>query len=372
MDHQKPKIVFVLPALTAGGAERVLITLMNGLDRDRFEPVFITVCNKGPLKDLIDPGIAFHALGYASYGPQSLSKLYKMLKQLQPDIVVSTMAHMNFGVLLLRRLFPQTRFIVREAVMPSFILNGRGFVQKTIIRHLYKSLYPKADLVISPTGAIIEEFHSLLGLNTNNHEVLPNPVNMPYIRAQENKHIPMIAKRQNVVHFVASGRLHKQKGFDRLIAKLKDLPQDMAWRLSILGGGPEQENLETLIKDNGLEGHAHLAGHVDHPWPHYASADAFLLPSRSEGLPNVVLEALACGTKVIATRESGGIADIADAAPDGSVNIADNMDDFIAAMAQIRPNPSEKFRPSLLPSIYLPEKVLMRFTAMIDSVAEES
>ncbi len=360
--------VFVLPALTAGGAERVLITLMNGLDRSVITPQIVVVNEEGELRGLIDNDIPFHALGHGTGVLKSLPRLYKTLKELKPDIVVSTMAHMNIGVLWLSPFFPRTRFIVREAITPSYMFAEKPKLAFAI-RAAYKLFYPRADTVISPAQAIIDEFAALPGMTIKNHLLLYNPVNTELIRAAPPATLPPAEARDKTVQFVCAGRLHYQKGFDRLITALPDLRLPYDWQLRILGEGDERPALETLIKQHGLEERVILHGFERTPWPYIAAADAFLLPSRFEGLPNVTLEALACGTPVIATAESGGIAEIAAAAPE-DVSIVSTMDEFIAAMAATRPQPAEQMRPSRLPSLFAQDAVQKRFSALLTGAGD--
>jgi glycosyltransferase involved in cell wall biosynthesis len=365
MRDNKLRVVFILPSLTAGGAERVLITLMNGLDRQKFEPVFVTVSAEGNLRPLIDQSIPFHDLN-ASRVLLSLPALYRKLKKIKPDIVVTTMAHMNFVTLLLRPLFPKTRFIVREAVTPTFILDEHPIL-KPFLKIAYRKLYSSAARVISPSQIIIDEFKSDFAMKCDNHVLLRNPVNLDLIRAQESTGLPITPERSRTVHFVASGRLHHQKGFDRLIEALPRLKSNHDWKLTILGEGPERENLEALILKHNLKDKVSLPGHSNTPWPEYAQADCFVMPSRSEGLPNVVLESLACGTPVIATQESGGIAEIAALAETGSVTVVKSMDDFIHAMAQVKPDAASAFRPSLLPREFFKETIQGEFGALLQA-----
>lgn len=356
----RQRVVFVLPALVAGGAERVMITQINSLDRTRFEPVMLCVNGNGPLRPLLAPDTKFIAL--ADNGlrvGRSLPRLYRTLKALQPDIVVSTMAHMNFGILLLRPLLPRSTFIVREAITPSFILDEH---RRTafVIRMAYKLLYPLARTVISPAQTIIDEFSDLLDMDVKNHVCLPNPVDIDSIRGDG---IAAPAPHPaGTVRFVAAGRLHTQKGFDRLLDILPRL--DGAWHLDILGEGPEQAALQTQISRLGLQAKVTLHGLVARPWPHFAAADVFLLPSRWEGLPNVALEALACGTPVIATAEAGGIAEIADQAA-GHVTICEDMEAFATAMAATTALDKKAYAPSLLPAAYERAAVFARFSEIL-------
>lgn len=355
---KRSKVVFVLPSLTAGGAERVLITLMNNLKRELFSPSIITISNSGDLHDLIDKDIPYHSL-YRNSVLKSTPALYHALKQQKPDIVVSTMAHMNFAVMALKPLFPKTKFIIREAITPSFFFEkykNRSF----IIKNLYKRYYPKADILLSPASTILDEFISDVGLEDKNFMVLPNSVDLNRIR-QQNSFKPIDTRRKGKVEFVACGRLGKQKGFDRLIKLLPNLNHNSDWHLTIYGEGDERQNLENLVKENNLQDRVTLAGLVKEPYVQFAQADCFLLPSLFEGLPNVILETLACGTPAIATKESGGIHEIAKHTSKDALAIVDDMHAFLNAMQRIEPRPTESFRPSLLPNVFHKDNVMDLF-----------
>lgn len=365
------KVAFVLPSLAAGGAERVLITVMNNLDRTKFDPCMIVANNVGELHDLIDREIPVHSLGHYAQVAKSIPALIWRLRKVKPDVVVSTMAHMNYAVLLAKPFLKKgTRIIVREAITPSFIVESvkKGWLAKL----LYKWLYPKADLVISPAQMIIDEFHDYLHMDISNHALLYNPVNIDKIRA-----VPQILQsidetRENTVHFACAGRLHYQKGFDRLIEALRWFKPDFDWRLSILGEGDEFENLQELIKSENLSGAITLAGFEKNPWPKIGAADYFLLPSRSEGLPNVVLESLSVGTPVIAHNQAGGIDEIAKLAGSENVKVLATMPEFIDTMRSVSANPTRLYRQSLLPPTFRLETVMKRFSDMLEGKGEFS
>ena len=360
------KVLFILPALTAGGAERVLITLMNSLDRNKFSPEFLTISPKGPMRDLIDTDIPFHCLEKEKVS-RALPQLFKSIKEIQPDIVVSTMAHVNYGVLLMKPFFPKTKFVVREAITPSYFDKAQPKF-KHILKAAYKILYPRADLVISPAQIIIDEFKNDLGMKCKNHVLLRNPVYMAAVRKDADKPSFVSEKRKKRVHFMAAGRLHEQKGFDRLIEGLARTKMPYDWQLVIWGQGDDRLKLENLIHEYELSDNIKMPGLTSTPWPVYAQADCFVMPSRFEGLPNVVLESLACGTPVIATRASGGIEEIASVAPKNAVSVVDTMSEFISAMKKVKPDPHETYRPSLLPQEFDRKTIVKRFEGLLESV----
>ena len=136
-------------------------------------------------------------------------------------------------------------------------------------------------------------------------------------------------------------------------------------RLCIFGDGPDRATLEARSQALGAADRIRFAGFDPAPWRFYAGADAMLVSSRWEGLPNVALEALACGTTVIATPESGGIAEVAAAAPAGAVTVAPWGESFRSAMARVVPSPSHDMRPSLLPDRYERDRVIAQFRHLL-------
>lgn len=354
----KRRILFVLPSLMPGGAERVMITLMNDLDRTQFEPELAIVYPGGTLRDLINTDIPVWDLNHKGHILLSAMKLLHLIRMQKIDMVISTMAPMNFTVLLLKPLLGKTKIIVREAITPSYLFQTHPRLAP-MVRRFYRWLYPLADRIISPSNQIMQEFSQDLKMDMKKHAWLPNPVNLEKIRA-----LPPAQRLSPGLWFVSGGRLHPQKGYDRLIPALKGFNPGTPWALTILGEGPERANLESLILENSLSQNIFLSGHAQNPWSYYAAADAFLLSSRWEGLPNVVLESLACGTPVIAMKEAGGIEDIAKLAPQ-SVTTVPNINAMITAMAQVVPNPTQDFRQSLLPAAFNRHDVHKRFTEII-------
>lgn len=361
----RKKILFILPSLLSGGAERVLITLMNGLTREAYERVFLSVMDKGELVDHIDGDIERYCLN-RKMALTSLPALYNAIKEIQPDMVVSTMAHMNFMVLLIKPFLPKhTKFIVREAITPSFFFNKHRFLAP-FLKIAYKILYPMADLVLSPSHLIFEEFKTDLRMKDKRFQHLPNPVDIQAIQGVLTKNKNLVGK--SVVRFVSCGRLSHQKGFDRLICLLANNTLPYPWRLDIIGEGEEQENLQAQIDLHGLTDKIQLHGLIRNPYAHFAQADYFLLPSRFEGLPNVVLESLACGTPIIATAEAGGIQEIANHTKPDDLQIVQTMDDFQAALQNIRPAQNEKKYQNLLPELYIKQNVIHSFNGFIKNL----
>ncbi len=138
----------------------------------------------------------------------------------------------------------------------------------------------------------------------------------------------------------------------------------MLCTIIILGDGPDRAALEAQIAACGLAGRVSMPGFVTDAARHIAGADALLLPSRWEGLPNVALEALALGTVVIATPEAGGIGEIAGLAAGGAVILAKAGPEFVAAMRGVVPFTKHAPR-SLLPTQFKLEAARRHFARIV-------
>lgn len=347
-----PRVAFVLPSFAGGGAERVMLQLLAGIDRSLFSPTLIVLSGGGPLAGLAPANVPLVDLARPRLR-HALPALIGALRRVRPRAVVSSLGYVNLALLASRRLLPfGTRIIVREANMPSLSLPGGP--RPGLMRWLYRRYYPRADGVICTSNMMLGEMAGAIGVGRSRLHMLPNPVDAPALRATA-----QAARPENAARFVAAGRLTRQKGFDRLIELFADLPGER--RLTILGEGPDRAALQASCDRLTPGQRIVMPGFSDQPWAHFAAADAFLMPSRWEGMPNAALEALACGAPVIATPESGAIAEIAAAAAAGAVTIAPWGEHFAAAVGGVEPGGDQELRPSLLPPGHEPASVARRF-----------
>ncbi len=353
------RVAFILPSYAGGGAQRVLLTLLSGLNRDIFEPVLIVLKDEGPLVDLCPADVTTVVIGRHRARTAAIA-LLGVLRRLKPAVVFSTFSHINVLVLLMRpALSGCPRIVIREPNTPSESLPRQAYGR--LLGLGYRVLYRHADRVICPSDRIIKEIEEVFGVPCKRVVRLSNPVDVTNIRSRITGSFEL---SNSGFTFVGAGQLIPQKGFDRLISLFAQMPEKTT--LIILGEGPMDRELKQLIESLGLNGRVQLLGFQSCPWPFFAKADAFLLPSRWEGMPNVALEALACGTPVIATPESGGIEELKVKAVKGAVSVSNFEQDFLHAMIECTRRPRmAPPRPSLLPSEYYVSDVLNKFSDIL-------
>jgi glycosyltransferase involved in cell wall biosynthesis len=358
--ERKIRVTFVLPSFSGGGAERVVLTLARHLDRDRFSPFLVVLDAHGALMDPVPDEVPITDLKRPRLR-QAWPHLAGALRDTNSDIIVPTISHINLAVLMLRgRLGPKTRIIARESNTPSASLAATRW--PALFRGLYRWFIPRADAVLCPSQRVATEFHQDYRIDRDRLVVLPHPVDLNMVRRHSQPVVRAPGKGQR---FVAAGRMTRQKGFDRLIDLFPTLSEDA--HLTLLGEGGDLEALKQRAARLGVLDRIAFPGFSDNPWAYFAGADAFLLPSRWEGMPNATLEALGVGVPVIARSEAGGVTEIG--ARTGSLTIVDSDQEFAAAMRNVQEQPGEVSRPSLLPERFTLDIVMTDFEEFLAKTA---
>lgn len=321
------QIMFLIPSLHGGGAERVIVTLLRHLDRSKFRLVLAVVdVRDAAYREDVPEDVEFINLR-CSRVRYALPKIIGLIWRHRPDVVFSTLGHLNLALAIVRPLLPNgVYYVARETVVVSEVL---GLYSKPgWWRWAYRCFYQRFDTVVCQSQDMRDDLVKSFAFPPFKAVVIHNSVDLERIHILAQEPLETIFEKfgkndDASVHLVAAGRLSYQKGFDLLIEALA-LCGNPNLYLTILGNGAIQNELEQLAQVKGLANQVRFVGFQRNPYPFFVRADAFVLSSRFEGFPNVVLEALACGIPVIALPAPGGLNEIA--ALDSNIVLAQKVD----------------------------------------------
>jgi glycosyltransferase involved in cell wall biosynthesis len=359
-------VLFLLPSLAGGGAERVVLALLRGLDRERFSPT-LAVVSPGDRTWLaeVPADVPMIDLGCRRLR-SALPRIVRLIRSTRPAVVFSTLSHLNLALAVLRPLLPSgTRYVARESVVLG--ANLGELRAPRLWAWAFARFYPRFDLVVCQSEDMRRDLLERFGMPGSRMVTVHNPVDVPRIERLAGESEPdapptRSGPRGERIALVAVGRLSHQKGFDLLLDAL-DRCDDPRLHLTVLGEGPMRAPLLQQVARLGLGDRVRFLGFRPNPYPYLADADAFVLSSRFEGFPNVVLEALACGTPVIATPAPGGIDEIARIA--GGVTVAASIDAGALADAIRHFTGGRNGPPSIDVSAFATDRIVRRYEQLL-------
>lgn len=300
------RILCCTSSLSGGGAERVMATLASEWSRAGQSVTLVTFLPPSVTDYAIAPEVVRETLDIGTGSPNWIAsalrnirrviRLAKLARANRADVMLAFMESPNIASILAGAV-AGVPVVVSERVDPRMWTPGLPW------RLLRRALYPRAASVVVQTQGVAEGWaHTFL--QPSRVVVLPNPVPLP------SRTEPLAIKLRTPT-VLAAGRLDRQKGFDVLIRAFASAP-DISKRyvLEIAGDGPERAALNELAAKCGVDERVRFLGRVSDLGERMATARLFVLSSRFEGFPNVLLEALASGTAAVATDCMSGPRDI--------------------------------------------------------------
>lgn len=284
--------------------------------------------------------------------------LRSQIKKSNPDIVLSFMDTVNVLTLISSAAL-QVPIVVAERIDPRY------HTTKLAWRILRSIAYPTASALVVQTKSTLEWASKKVGKKKSN--VIPNPV---FISEQINKKHPLDFPQPYVL---AVGRLESQKGFDMLINAFDKVSKRYPeWTLVILGEGKERANLEEQISKFGKSGSIFLPGNYQNPYSVMSNASLFVLSSRFEGFPNVILESMALGTPVISFNCPSGPSEIIQNGENGILVPANDLNALEKAMIDLMSNPELRSKISengkKVIDTFSTEKVMSQWESLFNKV----
>jgi len=321
----KKSILFILPDLETGGAERIITTIANHLPRDRFTPSILLLRKEGAYLDFLKSDVEIIDIQTPRIR-HSLKPILLEIKRRKPDIVFSGFGEVNAYLALFIKIFPKTKFIARETNVVS------QHVTRKEIRFFYK-FYNNYDRIIAQSNDMQSDLVDNFGIRKDKLIKINNPVDVDFIEEKLNQSEKPAEFSALYKHVVAIGNLSSRKGFDNLLKVFSRL-KNQNILLHILGDGKDREILLQMKELLGLE-HVIFHGKKNNPYQYLKFADLFILSSRYEGFPNVLLEAGACGIYSLANNCPGGIDEIIIDQINGEIADIEDYDAFAEKIKEV-------------------------------------
>lgn len=307
MSNRQKRVAFFISHMRGGGAQRATLKLAGGIAERGYAVDLVLAKAEGPFLSELPESVRLVDLK-ASRVLASTSALARYLKRERPTAMLSALDYVNIVALWARRLAGvSTRVVVSERNQLSLSSKHGSNVRARLMPHFIKRFYPWADGIVAVSKGVADDLTLMTGLARERIAVIYNPIVTPEL--QERVKIPLqhpwLETGQPPV-VLAAGRLKPQKDFPTLIQAFAQVRRNHLARLLILGEGPERLALEALVRELGLEQDVSLPGFVANPYPYMTRASLFVLSSRWEGLPGVLIEAMYCGVPLIATNCPSG------------------------------------------------------------------
>lgn len=300
------KIFFIIPSIAGGGAERVFVNLVNEIDKSVFDVTLIYLFDElnayKVSKDIHTININSNRARNASF------KIIKLIRKEKPALVISTLGHLNMMLLILKKTFPRnTKLIIRQTNIMS-LRKSESKIQQ-IKQKVLNKFYNNADKIICQSEFMKKDFMEFTNIQKNVKKIY-NPVDVESILIKS-KEIVDYNFTSGQKNFFFVGRLNEVKRIPLIIDAFENYhKKNNESKLYILGEGPERKKLEAYIEKYKLTDSVKLLGFQQNPYKWILHADLFIMASKHEGMPNVLLETIALEIPVLILKHPGGTEEI--------------------------------------------------------------
>ncbi len=362
------RIAFSTGSMYPGGSERQLLQILTHLDRDRFQPLLYLVYHTGELLEQVPDDVEIASFDTRTHPPRlywpgrmhgrRIRDMATWLRQQQIDVVYDRTFHMTLTAApaASRANVPRVSTIVTDPSRDFAQIAGRfrGFKW-----NLLRQAYLSASQVVSVSGGVARAAEAFYQLPPGSVTTICNAIDLQRLESSSQES-PWGAEDGDLFRVVAAGRLHHQKGFDVLIRAASLLVHQHGLhrlRVHILGQGPEEAALRQLIRSERLEDVVRLEGHQNNAAAWFRHSHLFCLSSRYEGMPNTLMEAMACGVPVVSTDCPSGPAEILAAGSYGALVPTDDAAALAAAIGGVH----DHYEPMKARTVRARESIQSRF-----------
>lgn len=324
---EKKKVVFVVPSLRMGGAEKNAVNIMNRLDKQKYSVHLVLFEQTGSLLSEVGPNITVEELRSRNK-VHKIVQLYKAVRSIKPAIVFSTVINANILAGIVSFFYRDCLYIGRETTVHSKLLERNTSIMKKVISLWYQLFISRLDTIIAQSQFMKKELIALFSLDPKKIVVLPNPINVDL----ESHFSAVEEKNKDVINLLSVGRLVPLKRMSLLLEVMHKLEDN--YQLTIIGDGPEKGKLEESLRQMNLEERVILLGEIADPTTYYRNSDLFIVASAYDSYPNVIMEALSVGLRVVAFDVPGAINEILSEPIRGRLIVDNEIDQYVKAIKE--------------------------------------
>ena len=336
------RLAIFLPDLGGGGAERVSVNLANAFSARGYAVDLLLLRKQGELLGSVSDAVRVVSLDRQRFR-QAMRPLSQYLASERPDAILACMWPLTLLAIWARLLTRSTaRLVVAEHTTWSQcdLPPSRRWLARASMRMFFRS----ADAVVAVSHGAADDLADFAHLGRNRVSVIYNPVVDDSLQERDIQRPTEPVEWCHGGHrrLLAVGSLKKVKDYDTLLRAFARLVIDHDAKLLILGEGSQREGLQALAESLRISDRLFMPGYVADPTPYYRHAHLHVLSSRIEGLPTVLIEALAAGTPIVSTDCRSGPREILDNGRFGRLVPVGDPDALAQAMAGALDDPVDR------------------------------
>ncbi|WP_405292916.1 glycosyltransferase [Algibacter sp. Ld11] len=303
------KILFLHPDLRGGGAEKVLINMINKLDSAKYNITLYTIFEEGVNKKLLTPNVEHKFIFRKVFRAWSIIQ-----KIFTPSFLFKHIVGQNYDLVVAYLEGVPTRIVGgcnnNSTRIISWIhvdLGGFSIENTFRSKNEMKNIYLKYDAIVGVSNTALESLKfKIPSLPSKKLHVLHNVLDTDLIMTKGNELVKDINFSSNTINLCSVGRLTHQKGYIRLLKILAKLAAEKYnFHLYLVGDGEDRDQLIKIIQTQNLQNHITLLGFKDNPHKYVKNCDLFICSSYQEGFSTAVTECVLLGTPVITTNCAG-------------------------------------------------------------------
>ncbi len=303
------RLLFFLPSLGNGGAEKVLVNLVNHLDKSKYDVTVMTLFDTGVNKALLALDV-----NYVSCKLKYFKGLTSIMKLFSPKLLHKLLVKGTYDIQISYLEGITTRIMSgcdhKNAKVIAWV--HTEFRDMNFASKIYRSpieteqCYQNYDKILCVSRQIKDRMHELFSLEDSLVDVQYNVIDSEQVIARSKEKITDCTFSTETTNIIGVGKVIENKGFDRLARITKKLIDDgCAVHTYIVGEGNQQSEIESYLQENNIENSFSFLGYQDNPYKYVKACDIFVCSSHREGFSTAATEALIVGTTVVTTDVSG-------------------------------------------------------------------